>query len=222
MPTAFGSPLSDKGGKIIDPPRDSNAYSFQDPSDGVYGYPPGAPIQKSVVAPIAPTDGVYGYPPDAPISKRSADSTDTVARALEIIANLDPSINLKPNEAVLKSTTLLAVGAATLRALTVLITTKNPQLAYASLVPPVGLMDQELSDGEGSYLVPPHEVYASHLEDIKTRAEYLSGLNQEEAALEIEALDPELRKYIVEMAEAISLAAYQEYLRQCPDPELCS
>ena len=233
--STLAGPLNGDPNRIIDPPR--NAYEIQDPSEGVYGYPPGAPIQKMEQqgddnegfgnGRVIIDEGVYGYPPGAPIqptiqaeepTKPTYDSPPPVRgvlgvrRAAEVLANLDPRIQLE-----VQQTTLLAGTALTLAAITrafIVARTRNPQMAYA-MIPPV-----TLSNGEGTYTVPAHGAYS--LEDIQTLAEYLAGMEEEEAALKIEELEPELLNYMEEVAAAVSMAAYEDYVRSCPNPDLCA
>lgn len=221
--SALAGPLNGNNNGIIDPPRAAN--TIQDPSDGVYGYPPGAPIQPRV---MDPSEGVYGYPPGAPIqptiqaeepTKPDFDSPPPVKgvigvrRAAEVLASLNPDIQLKVQE-----TTLLAGAALTLATITrafIVARTRSPQMAYA-MIPPVSL-----SDGEGSYLVPPQKNDLYTPEEALALANYLNSLSDEDFNFEYENTDPELLDYMEEVAAAVSIAAYQHYVRACPNPDLC-
>lgn len=129
-----------------------------------------------------------------------------IQRAANVLSNLNPNIELKVQH----------IGAALAIAMITrtlfLAGTRNPQIAYA-LAPPINF-----SDGHGSYTVPNHNTYT--VEDAMVLADQLSEL--EEHDLETENIDYHLLDYMLEVAAAVSMALYQDFLYNCPNPDLCA
>ncbi len=91
------------------------------------------------------------------------------------------------------------------------------QRALAALVPPQVLMDQL---GRPGYRVPAHSDYTP--DDVLALADHMQGLSDQELQNLAADLDPELLDYLVIVVDYVRQAQYQEYLKACPNPDLCT
>lgn len=91
------------------------------------------------------------------------------------------------------------------------------QRALAAVVPPQVLMDQL---GRPGYRVPSHSEYTP--DDVLALAYHMEGLSDPELQNLAKDLDPELLDYLVIVVDYVRQAQAIEYLKACPNPDLCA
>ncbi len=190
------------------------------PHQGPYspGQPIGPPIQKmevveggrKIIDP-APTARV-ALPGEAPTLDHAVPQAKRVIELPSLVSTL---ANLSPDVELFQQS-VFWTGAAILTAQLVkagmMAYTRNPQVA--AFIPPI-----TISSAPGVYKVPGHVKYT--LGDARYVAAMMADLSPAAAEDYADSLDPELVEYMLQVNAAVRMGIAEDYVRQCPNPDMC-